>query len=255
MSQPDTDTRLDAEADGALVPVIDLAVVRARLEEIDTPEQAQEIADRGAALLVVARRRKATLEARNDLAEIQIRAERRIGQLLPPPGVGSANAVGSANTDDQLDGVFGLTRPQRSEFRLLAELPDDVFEELVSSTKASKKGLSTRRLVRAARRWRRGALSVAAPPPPPALPAHDARDESWAPVEAYYRDLKPENRTRYQHALVVAADFERQAVQLSKGGDADTEEAFEQLVELTYAASHAVSVARQLIVFAEGGAQ
>ncbi len=100
---------------------------RTALAEVRQVGDALEIRDQAKALEFYFAKHERSVEAALHAAEIRIRAERRIGELLPKKQEGKRVSCPAAGQ---------LPRQRASEFRAIAEVPAEAFEEHLATSKA-----------------------------------------------------------------------------------------------------------------------
>jgi hypothetical protein len=88
------------------------------------------------------------LDAQNDLAELRLRQERRLGEMLAEMEM-NAGQLRRGGTMSQRDEVptlvdLGIARKQSSRWQRAASLPVDVFEGHVSATREARSARSRR---------------------------------------------------------------------------------------------------------------
>src|SRR5262249_17922316 len=83
-----------------------------------------------------------SLRAQNAAAEIKIRAERRIGELIPQVGIkrGGDRAKSHAAT---LAGI-GISKSESSRVQAIAAVPKERFEEVIARTNEANKELTSK---------------------------------------------------------------------------------------------------------------
>src|SRR6266849_2992821 len=118
-------------------PLARLETARRLLAEVRRVDDAKAIHDFAEAARVYARQARLGLEAQNDAAEIKLRAERRLGELLAArpkqDGGDAARARSQAATEvpSRLD-ELGISKSQSSRCQTIAAVPEPVFEECVT---------------------------------------------------------------------------------------------------------------------------
>ena len=148
MSEPEVQV-----AGAALATTSDQRAALARLEEgklllhvCARPEDAKAIRDQAEAIRVWARARRGALETECTAAELRVRAERRIGELLPPddyvagPGRGHRGKV--------LPEGRAFSWKAAHQFRLLASFPPERFEAALAELVKSARPATTAGLLR-----------------------------------------------------------------------------------------------------------
>ncbi len=106
---------------------------RAALARAVTVDEAKEIRDKAEALRIYAKQARHAGDMERQCAEIRLRAERRIGELL-------AQTVKPGNPQLSHDATIGLselgiTRSQSSRWQLAATLPEEDFERYVATSR------------------------------------------------------------------------------------------------------------------------
>ncbi len=115
-------------------PLARLETARRLLAEVRGVDDAKAIHDFAEAARVYARQARLGLEAQNDAAEIRLRAERKLGELLASmdkhPG-GNLNrsqpATGSPGAPARLHDL-GISKSQSSRWQAIAAVPEHVFD-------------------------------------------------------------------------------------------------------------------------------
>lgn len=147
-----------AEQGGALLRVEE---ARALLAECMRVDEAKDIRDKAEAIAIYLREQKASREAQNDAAEIKLRAERRLGELLKEqkedgqrqaahrPKESSPTTLSRPTLAD-----LGISRDHSSHWQQVARVPDAAFESYIAQQRADDEGEITsagaRRLVKKA---------------------------------------------------------------------------------------------------------
>jgi site-specific DNA-methyltransferase (adenine-specific) len=116
-------------------PLMRLETARQLLAEVRSVDDARAIRDVAEAARVYARQARLGLEAQNDAAEIKLRAERKLGELLAEqekhPG-GNINrsqpATGSPVEPARLRDL-GISKSQSSRWQAIAAVPEPVFDQ------------------------------------------------------------------------------------------------------------------------------
>ena len=125
------------------------------LIEIANVSQLKEIIARSEALKIYAAQAKKGLEIQNQVAEIKLRAEKRIGEMLKE----TPKHEGGRPSENRLQDVtgfqtlkdLGIEKIQSHRWQTIASLPDDQFEQYVSDVKKSNEELTTTGILRLAR--------------------------------------------------------------------------------------------------------
>lgn len=122
---------------------------RQLLAECVRVDDAKQIRDQAAAIRVYLRQQNASREAQNDAAEIKLRAERRLGELLEPDREkrGTVNGLHVRSLPE------GVSHKQSFRWQEMARIPDKKFERYVREQRESPVGeITTAGLTRAAAR-------------------------------------------------------------------------------------------------------
>ena len=110
-----------------------LETARRLLAEVRSVDDAKAIRDVAEAARIYARQARLGLEAQNDAAEIKLRAERKLGELLAQS---ERNPGGNANLSQPATGWnqparlqdLGISRSQSSRWQAIAAVPETVFD-------------------------------------------------------------------------------------------------------------------------------
>jgi N6-adenosine-specific RNA methylase IME4 len=129
-----------------------LTIARQMLAEAKTMDDILHIRDIAEAARVYARAAKLGLENQNEAAEVKIRAERKAGEMLAQmPMQHGARPADMGLQDVTPLSDLGIEKIQSHRWQEIARLPEDVFEEHITETKAEGKELTTAGLVRVAK--------------------------------------------------------------------------------------------------------
>jgi 16S rRNA G966 N2-methylase RsmD len=122
------------------------------------------------------------LEAQNNIADIRIRQERKIGQMLKDMAKNPGSRVNGGNSTGPLimmppDEIptladVGVDKNQSVRWQLEADLPDDEFEDVVAAAKENGWELTSSAVQKAAKKHKK---QVAKTVVPVDLPAHSER--------------------------------------------------------------------------------
>ena len=134
---------------------------QAYLIEVKTLQQAKEVIALAAAAEVYARRINASIETTNYAAEIRLRAERKLGEILNTNPVAkgtrgtlrgkeSSGSTKLAPPEDDAPTIasVGVTKKESSRAKDLAELSEQEFEQTLSVAVDAKKELNHNRVVK-----------------------------------------------------------------------------------------------------------
>jgi site-specific DNA-methyltransferase (adenine-specific) len=113
------------------------------LAEVKTIPEAKKIRDQAEAIRNYLRVQGASFEAQQDAAEVKVRAERRIGELLGPPDDKGGRPKKPSNDLTVSDDDDGPAREWKRRFRAEALLPEDEFEEHLARCREEDKEITS----------------------------------------------------------------------------------------------------------------
>lgn len=129
------------------------------LAEARTIDEAKDIRDKAEAIRGYYQQQRDSLEAQNYAAELKLRAERKLGEMLKETekndgakGLGSNQhlvRLQPATAPPKLSDL-GIEKTQSSRWQKIADLPDEVFEQEIQEAKVNAEELTTARLLRVA---------------------------------------------------------------------------------------------------------
>jgi N6-adenosine-specific RNA methylase IME4 len=135
------------------------------LAEIRTVDDAKQLIDLAEAARVYARQVDLGLEAQNHAAEIKLRAQRRAGEVLQEmekaKGQGERGEDGkfhqrleapTAGNEPPTYAEMGIEKHAAHNWQIIADMPEEDFEQHIAETKAEGKELTTAGTVRAIRK-------------------------------------------------------------------------------------------------------
>lgn len=124
------------------------------IAECKTIDEVKYIRDKAEALRAYAKQAKESLEMQNNVAEIKLRAERRIGEFSRELPKVSANQYKSATSHDgkKLDILKEAGIQHYERYEAIANLPEKDFEEHIRNIKESNEELTTTGIIRLARK-------------------------------------------------------------------------------------------------------
>lgn len=163
------------------LPGSDLLVIeqaKAMLASATTVDHAKNVRDKALAMSAWARAARAGREAEQHAAEIAVRAERRMGELLadtPMDAGGRPSKTGSKSEPVSSLSKLGVSKKESSAFQRLAAVAEEAFEAALTAAKQTGKRPTVATLLRA----------VAPPKPKPETP------DPASTVSA--RDVEPPN--------------------------------------------------------------
>lgn len=137
---------------------------RRALAEARSVDEVRDVRDQAAAIAAYLRQQGQSLEMQNDVAEIKLRAERKLGEMLMAMEKQSGIRTDLAPRNTVLQGL-GIERIQSHRWQREAAVPDEVFESFVAETKRQGE-LTSAGLLRLAADLERDARKVDAPPMP-----------------------------------------------------------------------------------------
>lgn len=134
-------------------PVAELRVseLRRTLAVCLCVDEVKEIRDRATAVAAYYQQRGASLEIQNDAAEVRLRAERRLGELLkvmPKNAGGRPSKTGSKKQQVSPLREIGITRKQSMTWQQIAEIDEEDFEERIATARGNGIELTTTRVLR-----------------------------------------------------------------------------------------------------------
>lgn len=132
------------------------------IEQCRTLDEVKDIKDKASALAAYAKQAKESLEVQNNISEIKLRAERKIGEFsreLPTAknqyDNSCSNHDGESNTKTYVLKSAGIDPAHASRYESIAAIPQEQFEEHIQETKTSGKELTTAGTLRVAQQVQR----------------------------------------------------------------------------------------------------
>jgi len=159
MADPDTEGLILSERRGVLVALEQAARMIAEAGRVD---DVKEIRDRAMAFAHYARERDLGRQASIDAAEIKVRAERRLGELLAEMDrAGRGRQPSKCSTAEHLPTLpdMGITRQDSHRWQRMAGVPVEAFEAHVAEARRGERDLTSAGV---------GRLAAPRPEPPPA---------------------------------------------------------------------------------------
>lgn len=141
-----------------------LTQARQWLAEAKTMDDVKHIIDIAEAARVYSRAAKLGLEAQNEAAEIKIRAERKAGEMLAQlergggqPYQSTFNSVLKVDKSEYKEVLDdqNINYMTANRWQVIAELPEETFEEKIAETREHEKELTTGGILRAAKEYKR----------------------------------------------------------------------------------------------------
>ncbi len=148
-NKPNATAITKSSAPASLLRVEEACALLAKCRTID---EAKGIRDKAEAIKAYLRTQNASLEAQNDAAEIKIRAERRLGELLSEQRLAGTRATKAANLKrgPKLQAAtseapptlkqLGIEKTAASRWTALAGVPEEQFEGYVKEQRATPQG-------------------------------------------------------------------------------------------------------------------
>ena len=135
-----------------------LGQARAILAELRTVNEVKDLRDTAQAVQHYLKQRDGSFDAQQDAAEIKLRAERRLGELLAE----TVNHNGSRGVGSTMLPTIpaGIDKHQSHRFQKVASLPDAEFEKHIAETRAAEEELTTAGVMRAAKQETRAAVNA-----------------------------------------------------------------------------------------------
>lgn len=124
---------------------------RVAIYEANSVDEVKEIKDRHEAMRAYAKQ-SGDFELANQCAEIRIRAERRLGQMLKEQKENNGMAKPGPKIDQSHDGTelitptladMGITKNMSSRAQTIASVPEEQFEEVIADFKDQQKELTS----------------------------------------------------------------------------------------------------------------
>lgn len=117
-----------------------------------TIDEVKKIRDQAEALRAYAKQAKESLEVQNNVAEIKIRAERKIGEFSKELPVAQGNARFNTSHDGKNKILKDAGIEHYERYEAIASLPEKLFEKHVLDVKRSNEELTTVGIIRMARK-------------------------------------------------------------------------------------------------------
>lgn len=145
----------DTEVQSGSIALISAAAQQLALAR--TMDEVKDIRDRAEAVRMLMRQRGFSLEAQNHAAELKVRAERKLGEMLREspkapggqPYQSTGNSVLPVETPT-LDDI-GINKMDSSRWQKIATVPSEVFEQHLAEIKDAEQEVTTASVLRLAR--------------------------------------------------------------------------------------------------------
>lgn len=142
----------------ATTELIHFDTAKRELALANSIDEVKLIRDQAEAIRQYIRQQKGSFSMQNQAAEIKIRAERRVGEMLKEPGREKPGEYKKLHDETfspkpSLEDL-GITKIQSHRWQLEAEIPETQFEEYIAETKAKAEELTSRAALSIALRMR-----------------------------------------------------------------------------------------------------
>jgi len=114
--------------------------------ECKTIDEVKKIRDKAEALRAYAKQAKEGLVVQNNVCEIKLRCERKMGEMLP-----KTITIGTKSHDTTLSDL-GISKDQSVKYQSIFSLPNEEFERHIADVKASNEELTTMGIIRLAKK-------------------------------------------------------------------------------------------------------
>ena len=127
-----------------------IGIAQKALMEAKTLDDVKDIRDKAEAIRVYTKQQGGYLEAQNDAAELKIRAERKLGEMLKE----TVRHEGGRPKDKPSHGGSvlpdGISYNQSSRWQKVADVPEEKLEEHIASMRESRGEITTNGVLRLA---------------------------------------------------------------------------------------------------------
>jgi DNA modification methylase len=146
------------EENSQLAPILNREMILAKIEETRTVDEAMGLLNTVSSMQVYLKAEKQDAEIQNQVAEMKVRTQRKLGQLIKQ-GQESGEIAGHGGdrksikvTNSYLDtktlDEVGIDKMQAHRFKAIAEIPEEVFDTEIRETIESKKEVTTAGLLK-----------------------------------------------------------------------------------------------------------
>lgn len=189
---------------------------RQELALASSVDEVKTIRDQAEALRAYLKQQNASLEMQNHCAEIKLRAERRMGEMLLERDNAQGRRTDLVTSCDEVSlpptlADLGISRMQSSRWQLEASLPEEMFESHVADIKAADEELTSAGLLRLAARWEKQEAIKQVSRMEQAL--GEARkyrcvviDPPW-PIQKIERDARPMQGQNLDYAIMTIEEI------------------------------------------------
>lgn len=123
--------------------LINIEHARKLLAQARTLHDVKDVRDKAEAMRVFMKTRVGSLEAQQHAAELKLRAERRLGEMLAENVVVGGNRRSKSNDATLKTIPDGITRDNSSRWQRIATLPEPVFEQELATIKEAGDEITT----------------------------------------------------------------------------------------------------------------
>jgi len=128
--------------------------------EAKTVDEVKSIKDKAEAMRAYAKQVGESLEVQNDICEIKLRAERRMGEMLKESNIkpGNKNTLKQfsdsniVSPSEEKLSDFGIEKHESSRYQKIADLSEEKFEEIIKETKQEEKELTESLMLKTAKK-------------------------------------------------------------------------------------------------------
>ncbi|MDO8670111.1 MAG: hypothetical protein Q7O66_01610, partial [Dehalococcoidia bacterium] len=143
------------------VQLVHFEAARQQLALAHSVDEVKVIRDKHAAVQAYLKQQGASKDMQNQCAEIRLRAERRLGELLAEADRVQGERVDMTSAHREPKSFkatverVGISLPMAKRWQLEATIPEEVFERHVAETKAKSEELTTASVLQLASRMQR----------------------------------------------------------------------------------------------------
>lgn len=133
--------------------LIKLSEINTALAKVKTIDEAKGLRDKARAIEVYTKQVNESFETQNHAAEIKVRAERRIGELLPGAVKHGGDRKSTFQPESLILSDLGVSVAQSSRWQSIARIPSKDFEGHIASAKDGGKEITTAGLLKLSRKF------------------------------------------------------------------------------------------------------
>ncbi len=168
-----------AVAQSAMAEMVAIEQACEELMQCDCPQTVRRFLDQAEALRHFARNAKMGLELVNKAAEMKIRAERRMGQLLSEMHLHGGDRVSEMHHARTTLEELNISQNQSTRCQKAAEVPEDAFRELIEAARVQEFELTTAAVLKLATTLRKRRQKTT----PPTLSLSPQNNATCCPME------------------------------------------------------------------------